>query len=55
MPGKDQKPKGRVHFRFFTPFDETPLPSSLVQILKHLNIVEVEIEKPTNSHRKEKT
>lgn len=37
---------------FFAPFDETPLPSSLVQILKHLNIVEVEIEKPTNSHRK---
>ena len=37
---------------FFTSFDETPLPSSLVQILKHLNIVEVEIEKPTNSHRK---
>lgn len=51
MPGKDQKPM-KSTFMFFTPFDETPLPSSLVQILKHLNIVEVEIEKPTNSHRK---
>lgn len=36
----------------FHPFRETPLPSSLVQILKHLNIVEVEIEKPRNSQRK---